>query len=264
MSSVPSNLSKMLSPDQAQMFLEDILKCPLSKTYYSDQNLACTLVAKRALNSMARNICGHTFCEPVVNGLFRSVKPLCPLCSEEIVAYIANPLINSIVEEILSLTSPSVPFQVEPNIQENPFPLQKIPFKVVKDWDEDVKPLAMLLCRSLKYTAQHPDSPFTLFSLNGYADGSLQLDLEWDENKREMVRKYLASQNIVLEKGSLSHQIFKTLPEVKRVFEVLNLHGQIPKAELIGRLIEKGDWTKVTPCEKKRIINQFFKKLSFL
>lgn len=251
MSSVASNLSQVLSPDQSQVLLEEILKCPDSKTSYSDQNLACTLVAKRALNSMARNICGHTFSEPVVNSLFREVTPLCPICSEEIVAYIANPLINGIVQEILSLTSLSVPVQVESTIPDNPFPSQKIPFKVVKDWDEDVKPLAMLLCRSLKYTAQHPDSLFTVFSLNGYADGSLQLDLEWNPSKREIVEKYLASQKIVLEKGSLSHQIFKTLPEVKKVFEVLNLHGQIPKANLIDRLIEVGDWTKVTPCEKK-------------
>lgn len=85
-------LNEMIQ-DRKNFSLDRILKCEATGEKYSKENSPVTLVAGRALNGFVRNCCGHLVGRKEAVRLFEENSPQCPVCEEDLIAYIPNHLI---------------------------------------------------------------------------------------------------------------------------------------------------------------------------
>jgi len=110
--------------------------------------------------------------------------------------------------------------------------------------------------RSLSFESETPDSLFKQFSLLGYEDGDIYLDLTMSEALYEKGKLYLES--LVFEGAesifsTRKHCLFRKANDKQKIFRIIKVFNQVPKNSLLELLISSPSWKLITPLTPKEV-----------
>ncbi len=224
--------------------MADILTCPVNfKPFYD----AVTLFpcAHKVNKEVALQLFGKT----MENFCIRTEHP-CPVCRTVVIGYSPDHAVRDLAHSFFDHRSPSArPEKSLALPQELPYPGRRgVFFHQSGDW-QPFDCGKSDLNRMLEFSSKTPDSLINQFSLLGYKDGSVALDINipliarYSNRPQHIVRKVIVSyfRSHELDYTSLFRGFIKatTPKQVRTLFSILATNNDIPEPHLqqIGAII---------------------------
>lgn len=226
------------------------------------KSLECPVMATPLADAVMLTPCGHTISELAAKNIHRGMnqdsvekQAPCPLCRRTVTAYYPNLALRSLVSSILGIkleeALPAICAEVSPDVEVD---IDTVPFPGIgarftqtnRGWDQII-PFNDELVREIKLVSEKKDSLFEEMSVLGYRDGGVAIFLTFKQFRTE-ASAYLQKLGIKAD----YHPFLKSdKSNIKRLLSIIAKHNQIPadQFDLIKKLAESGDWTKVTPLQ---------------
>lgn len=248
-SSVQSNIN----------LLQDELFCPIYLVPLS-KAVAFVPCAHKVQQVAAEELCGPTY-----DGWQVKSKVPCPVCRSPVFGWIIDRSTRNIVRQLFELPANELNLilaTMKKNLAEKCLSVEKdvrakVPYpgkpgKFVHDggdWSSSLPwyPGAILCrsmrCRSMRFVSINEDSFIKEFSINGFLDGSVDIQILFPEDS-DKAEKYLKQFNVVLgasqkacgHKSSINHE------QLISMFNIIAENNEIPSShfEMIKEIVSKG------------------------